>query len=195
MSLADDPVLIEDGKKSFWLEKGSGKMCYMLSAMDLKIVCSDWPDCWQWKKDPDSNFEKVVKLRGVIWFEIQGKIGCGMLSKGTHYSVYLVFKIARRGSHGFKDTPMDAQVGFVGKDASETTVLLEPSGGYRYINDGWSEVKLGNCYINDGGCDDDDDDDEIEFSIMETQKGHWKSGLIFQGIEIRPKTEEMVIAK
>ncbi|KAJ0240456.1 F-box domain-containing protein [Hirschfeldia incana] len=232
ISLADDSVLIDDGKKSFWLEKGSGKKCYMLSAMDLKIVRSDCPAYWQWNTVPDSKFKKVAELRDVSWFEIRGKISSGMLSKGTHYSVYLVFKRSGGRSYGFEDLPMEAQVGFVGKDpASKTFVLLEPidadqPSGYRYTSvsltwvsredrarrtrevggnveepkvrgDGWSEVKLGMFYIHGGGCrdDDGDDGDEIEFSIMETQKGHWKSGMIFQGVEIRPmkEGEEMVI--
>ncbi|CAH8387631.1 unnamed protein product [Eruca vesicaria subsp. sativa] len=209
MYIANDSFLFDGGKKRFWLEKGSGKMCCVLSAMDLTIAWSDWPDCWQWKKDPESKFKEVAELREVFWFEIRGKIGCEMLSKGTHYTVYLVFKRAGDGSYGFDNKPMDAQVGFVGKDATKTLVLLEPRrDGYLYVSDslktvlievraepkergdGWSEVKLGNFYINDGGCD---DNDEIEFSIMEASKR--KGGLIFQGIEIRPKTEEMVIAK
>lgn len=179
----------------------------------------------------ESRFKKVAELRDVCWFEIRGKISCGMLSKGTHYSVYLVFKRAGGRSYGFEDTPMEAQVGFVGKDAaSKKFVLLEPidmdqPSGYRYTSvsltwvsredrmrrlrevggnveepkvrgDGWSEVKLGKFYINDGGGYD-DDSDELEFSIMETQKGHWKSAMIFQGVEIRPmkEGEEMVITK
>ncbi|KAG2264453.1 hypothetical protein Bca52824_071532 [Brassica carinata] len=233
LSLADDSVLIDDGKKSFWLEKGSGKRCYMLSAMDLKITWSDCPVYWQWNTVPDSKFKRVAELRDVCWFEIRGKISCGMLSKGTHYSVYLVFKRAGGRSYGFEDTPMEARVGFVGKDAaSKKFVVLEPidmdqPSGYRYTSvsltwvsredrtrrlrevggnveepkvrgDGWSEVKLGKVYIHDGGYDDDDDDgDEIEFSIMETQNGQWKSAMIFQGVEIRPMKEggEMVITK
>ncbi|WZZ01967.1 hypothetical protein YC2023_074295 [Brassica napus] len=240
MSLADDSVLIDDGKKvetfiesdsgkcSFWLEKASGKKCYMLSAMDLKITWSDCPAYWKWKKDPESKFEKVAKLRHVCWFEIRGKISCGMLSKGTHYSVYAVLKIGRSGSRGLDDTPMEALVGFVGEEAaSKTFVLLEPkgtyprggysSGSFREVStgcswieipveeveeeretdrsveepkergDGWSEVKLGNFYNGDGGCD--DDGNEIEFSIMGTEQEDWKSGLIFQGIEIRPMNE------
>ena len=178
-------------------------------------------------------FKRVAELRDVCWFEIWGKISCGMLSKGTHYSVYLVFKRAGGRSYGFEDTPMEAQVGFAGKESSKSFVLLEPGRrGYRYScvsrrpvysefrtrrpragvrgeretdghveepkerGDGWSEVKLGNFYNGDGGCD--DDGDEIEFSIMEIQKGNLKSGLILQGIEIRPMIEgeeEMVIAK
>ncbi|CAH8387649.1 unnamed protein product [Eruca vesicaria subsp. sativa] len=216
MSLTDDSVLIDDGKKMFWLEKGSGKKCYMLSAMDLNIIWSDCSVYWQWNTVPESKFEKVAQLRYVYWFEIRSKISCGMLSKGTHYSVYAVVKIESYGSRGLDDTPMEAQVGFVGEEASKTFVLLQPRdtyrrGGYRGCyssgsgtlmeeveeeretsesveepkqrGDGWNEVKLGSFYISDGGCD---DGDEIEFSIVEIKKRNYKSGLILQGIEIRP---------
>ncbi|KAJ0240455.1 F-box protein PP2-B1 [Hirschfeldia incana] len=236
MSLADDSVLIDDGKKSFWLEKVSGKKCYMLSAMDLKIAWINFFLYWNWNKDPESKFEKVAHLRHVCSFAIQGNISCEMLSKGTHYFVYLVFKRAGSGpdsTDGFRDMPMEADVGFVGKESSKTFVLLEPSWcGYRYSSislttvfreartgrprmrfprkevegereidgiveepkergDGWSEVKLGNVYVNDGGCDDDGDGDEIEFVVKDNQRGKRlrKSGLIFQGIEIRPMKE------
>ena len=60
--------------------------------------------------------------------------------------------------------------------------------------DGWSEVKLGNFYISDGGCD--DDGDEIEFAIMEprnSEMGQRKSGLIFQGIEIRSLPNHQIL--
>ncbi|CAH2045758.1 unnamed protein product [Thlaspi arvense] len=235
LSLADDSVLIDDGKKSFWLEKSSGKKCYMLSAMDLTIIWGDSPDYWQWNTVPESKFEKVAELRDVCWFEIRGKISCGMLSKGTHYSVYAVFKRANDGSHGFDHVHVEAGVGFVGKEATKTSVFLEPSdrvpdlpdflrdslvpvyegfgaGSWEEVEgekevveepkevveepkergDGWSEVKLGKFEINDVGCD---DGDEIEFTLMETEMGHWKSGLVFQGIEIRPVKEEEVVTK
>ncbi|CAH2045760.1 unnamed protein product [Thlaspi arvense] len=240
LSLADDSVLIDDGKKSFWVEKSSGKKCYMISAMDLTIIWGDSPAYWQWNTVPESKFEKVAELRDVCWFEIRGKISCRMLSKGTHYSVYAVFKRANNRSHGFDHTPIEAGVGFVGKEATKTFVFLEPGGrdprgGYRNTGvshaavsrafrtrrpwmrmpreeevegekeaggnvveepkergDGWSEVKLGKFEINDVGCG---DGDEIEFTLMETQMGHWKSGLVFQGIEIRPVKEEKVVTK
>ncbi|CDY17601.1 BnaA06g34200D [Brassica napus] len=196
MSLANDSVLIDDGKKSIWLEKGSGNKCYMLSAMDLNIIWIDRPLYWKWNTDPESKFEKVAELRHVCCFRIRGKISCGMLSKGTHYLVYLVFKRTSGGSVGFEETPMEAQVGFVGKESSKSFVLLEPSRrgvrGEREADghveepkergDGWSEVKLGNFYISDGGCDDDGD----EIDVVETESPYWKRGLIIQGFEFRP---------
>lgn len=47
--------------------------------------------------------------------------------------------------------------------------------------DGWMEIELGE-YINQGG-----EDKDLEMSVLEVEGGGWKSGLIVQGIEIRPK--------
>lgn len=47
--------------------------------------------------------------------------------------------------------------------------------------DGWMEVELGECFVEEG------QDGEMEVSVMEVKGGHWKSGVIIQGIEIRPK--------
>lgn len=47
--------------------------------------------------------------------------------------------------------------------------------------DGWLEIELGE-YFNTRG-----EDRELEMNLMEVKGGNWKSGLIVQGIEIRPK--------
>lgn len=49
--------------------------------------------------------------------------------------------------------------------------------------DGWLEIELGEFY-NHGG-----DDGEIVMTLKETMSGHWKSGLIVEGIELRPKVK------
>ena len=84
-----------------------------------------------------TKFEKVAELCNVCWFEIRGKISVKMLSKGTHYSVYLVFKRASSRSYGFDHTPIETEVGFTGKEVRKTFVFLEPSdtdprSGYGY---------------------------------------------------------------
>ncbi|RWW59295.1 hypothetical protein BHE74_00033780 [Ensete ventricosum] len=48
-------------------------------------------------------------------------------------------------------------------------------------DDGWMEAELGEFYNEEG------EDGEVEMSLMEVKGGHWKKGLIIQGIEIRPK--------
>ncbi|KAL5702494.1 hypothetical protein ACHQM5_027707 [Ranunculus cassubicifolius] len=47
--------------------------------------------------------------------------------------------------------------------------------------DGWMEIEMGEFY-NDQG-----DDGEVTMTLKETNSGHWKGGLIVEGIELRPK--------
>ncbi|KAF8394143.1 hypothetical protein HHK36_020349 [Tetracentron sinense] len=47
--------------------------------------------------------------------------------------------------------------------------------------DGWMEVEMGE-FFNERG-----EDGEVEMSVKEVKGGHWKSGLVIQGIELRPR--------
>ncbi|KAB2085580.1 hypothetical protein ES319_A05G407900v1 [Gossypium barbadense] len=87
LSLCENPLLIEAGRKSFWLDRVSGKKCYMLSPRDLSIIWSDTPDYWRWVSIPEARFDEVAELLSVCWFEIRGKISISMLSPMTHYKV------------------------------------------------------------------------------------------------------------
>lgn len=48
-------------------------------------------------------------------------------------------------------------------------------------SDGWIEVELGEFFVKRG------QDVELEISLTEVKEGNWKSGLVVEGIEIRPK--------
>ncbi|KAL9811381.1 putative phloem protein [Arabidopsis thaliana] len=72
LRFCESPLLIEDGRTSFWMEKRSGKKCWMLSARKLDIVWVDSPEFWIWVSIPDSRFEEVAGLLMVCWFEIRG---------------------------------------------------------------------------------------------------------------------------
>ena len=50
----------------------------------------------------------------------------------------------------------------------------------KWRKDGWFESKLGE-YFNEGG-----ENDELQIRLMEVEAGTDKSGLIVEGIEIRP---------
>ncbi|XP_044481082.1 putative F-box protein PP2-B12 isoform X1 [Mangifera indica] len=206
LSLCNQPILIDDGKKSFSLDKQSGKICCMISSRDLMIVWGDTPTYWRWASLPGARFQEVAELIGVCWLEISGKISTRILSPGTNYAAYLVFK-PTAGSYGFENQPVEVSVGLVGTENQKRSVYLvtgrrlcmqyllgrPPSLLYRSRRvkwqaslarergDDWLEVELGDFY-NTG-----DENGELEISILETRGGHWKGGLIIQGIEIRPK--------
>ncbi|GMY21814.1 F-box protein PP2-B15-like [Fagus crenata] len=70
-------VLIDGGRKSFKLEKSSGKISYMLSARELSITWGNDPMYWSWKSIPQSRFLEVAELRTTCceredgWMEIE----------------------------------------------------------------------------------------------------------------------------
>ncbi|KAJ0238003.1 F-box domain-containing protein [Hirschfeldia incana] len=195
-ALCDEPVLIEDGKKSFWLEKASGKRCIMLSLKGGSITWGTSPQYWQWISIPESRFEKIAELLAVCWFEIGDGMHTRYLSPGTRYSAYIVFK-TKKGCPNLGDSPVDVEVGLVGQESSKNLIyFIGPPGRGRgrgrrrepetrdvtipeAREDGWMEAELGEFY-NDSCCDD------ISFSVIKTNTPHWKSGLIIQGIEFRP---------
>ncbi|GAY44576.1 hypothetical protein CUMW_082960 [Citrus unshiu] len=210
-SLCHNPILIDEGKKSFSLDKRSGKKCYMISARDLLIVWGDTPTYWRWTSVPEARFPEVAELICVCWLEIRCKINTRSLSPRTLYAAYLVYK-PTAGSYGFEYQPVDVSVGVVGSESQTRTVYLDAERGqrkrYQYPrriglfnrsrrqasmpkeNDGcypkerddeWLEIELGDFFNKE------DEDGELEMSVLEVAAGDWKGGLIIQGIEIRPK--------
>ncbi|KFK33435.1 hypothetical protein AALP_AA5G013300 [Arabis alpina] len=191
LALCDDPVLIENGKKSLWLEKATGKKCVMLSAMSLSITWGDTLQYWQWITVPETRFEKVAELMDVCWFEIRGRIYIRGLSPRTRYSAYIVFKRANQ-CYGFENVAIEAGVGVVGEEATKRLIGFGKNRrrgrGRRNLvkpeerEDGWMEIELGD-FVVEGELT---NSDEIEMSVLETKQLHWKRGLIIHGIEIRP---------
>ncbi|GLT95490.1 hypothetical protein SLE2022_131700 [Rubroshorea leprosula] len=186
LSLCDNPVLIEDGKMSLSLEKRSGKKCYMLGARSLEITWGDTPAYWKWISVPDSRvfhfcrFNEVTMLRQVWWFEIRGKISTSILSPATRYKAYIVLKLTDN-AYGLENLPFEAYVGPVGLAGVEKSCTRTVYVGADRI-DNWFEVELGEFFNGIRG-----EDGELEISMMEIA-GHYKCGLIVQGIGIRPVT-------
>ncbi|KAJ0237999.1 F-box domain-containing protein [Hirschfeldia incana] len=186
-----DHFLIEDGKKSFWLEKGSGKKCVMLAPRQLWITWGSSPEYWQWITMPESRFEEVAELRNVCAFEMGGSMYTRVLSPRTHYSAYFVYKIRNR-RHGLRDLPIQVGVGFKGQDMPKKFICFDVSNDKikqwprkelmksEKREDGWIEAEIGD-FFNEEDCD------EIQVSIVDITSGNWKCGVIIQGIEFRPK--------
>ncbi|KAK2402555.1 F-box protein PP2-B10 [Trifolium repens] len=112
LTLSDHPIIIDSGKKSFQLEKHSGKKVYMLSARDLSIAWGDTPDQCDWMILPKSRFQEVARLRCVWWFEIHGAIKTCVLSANSQYAAFLVFKM--KNAFHFDGFPVEFTVGILG---------------------------------------------------------------------------------
>ncbi|GLT87615.1 hypothetical protein SLE2022_056920 [Rubroshorea leprosula] len=99
---------------------------------------------------------------------------------------YLVFKLAA-GVYGFTNEPLKATVQLSRTEGLQRTVFLhaedeDVQNDYQYPierGDGWLELDLGEFFIEGG------EDGQLEIRIFHFN-GSWKSGVIIEGIEIRP---------
>ncbi|XP_059625418.1 putative F-box protein PP2-B12 [Cornus florida] len=207
LHLSDHQLIIDSGSKSFSLDKRSGKKCFMLAARYLSIIGSDTPMCWRWTSLTESRFTEVGELVNERLLEIRGKISTQMLSPDTTYAAYLVYNWTTE-AYGFETQSVESWVRVSGSERELRCFHLCPSGvqrrrktrqmGFHDIRtmqrpqvlqqgcpkqrgDGWMEMELGK-YLNK-----DREDGELEICLQEVKGGHMKSGLILQGIEIRPK--------
>ncbi|RDX76920.1 F-box protein PP2-B10, partial [Mucuna pruriens] len=191
-TLSDHPILIDQGKKSFQLDKRTGNKCYMLSARDLHIIWGDTSQYWEWTKQAESRFEEVARLYAVCWFDIGGRINTRVLSPNTQYAAFLVFKMI--DASGFHHDPVVLSVGFLGGNSSSKYVCLDPNleddelddrfRGLQRPNirhDGWLEIEMGE-FFNSGL-----EEDEVQMKVAETTSNMWKHGFFLEGIEVRPK--------
>ncbi|KAG9446918.1 hypothetical protein H6P81_013046 [Aristolochia fimbriata] len=208
---SSDPILIDDGKMSFWLDRSTGKKCFMLASSQLGIAWANTPEYWRWVDSTKSRFSKVAELLMVCWLEISGKFDSRLLSPKTTYVAYLVAKIHPEG-YGLDHAPAELCVKLGDQLSVHPARLKLPSiprrrppgplsrltlwrSAYFEENfppnariplergDGWMELELGEFYNDEGN------DGEVELSLMEVKGGDWKRGLIVDGIEIRPKKE------
>ncbi|CAB4316050.1 unnamed protein product [Prunus armeniaca] len=204
LTLCDNPVLIEQGEMSFSLDKSSGKKCYMISARALSIVWAETPRYWKWISLPDSRrmlspstlykaylvFKSTADAYGFdhhpaeVWV---GKIGGEEPTRGR------VFLDAERGQNtAYHIAPGPRRIGlinrrhFLGYQSSQPREINETQYP-KERDDGWLEIELGEFFCQGGG---DGGDGELEMACLGNQGGHWKGGLIFQGIEISPKIKD-----
>ncbi|KAK7356769.1 hypothetical protein VNO80_16045 [Phaseolus coccineus] len=197
LALSDHPVILDQGKKSFQMEKKSGKKCYMLAARALSIVWGDTNEYWNWLRHPNSRFPEVAILIEVCWLEIRGVLKTLTLSPDTKYAAYFVFKMIN--THDFEDIFVELSVNFDGDHGSSKNVCLDPfdndddergaAGLQRpsVRSDGLLEIEMGE-FFNIGI------ENEVHMSVMEVKEGTWKSGLVVEGIEVLLRGCRMLLA-
>ncbi|KAL9233425.1 hypothetical protein vseg_008429 [Gypsophila vaccaria] len=216
--LVDHPLLIDCSSMSFFLDKPTGKKCFVISARKLAITWGDTPRYWAFRPLPESRFPEVAELNSVCWLEIKGTMKASMLSPNTTYVAYFVFKM-NEGAYGFY-SPIHVTIKAPGSKSETRKVYLQDEVGrrprYQIVprrmtlfnrirtpffeapqpskkeedkmlpnvrKDGWQEVAIGELTTRVGY------DGDIEMSVLEVEAGNWKSGLMVEGIELRPKLE------
>ncbi|XP_056168802.1 F-box protein PP2-B11-like isoform X2 [Syzygium oleosum] len=202
LRLCGPPLLIDSGRKSFALEKWSGKKCYMIGTRDLGIIWHWDTRYWRWSSLHVSRFPEVSELLKVCWLEVFLHMEMRLLSANTYYAAYFIFKFVH-GNYGFENQEVEVSISS-GYAVERCIIFLDPDGRLRQQyqttqerpaatevqarekqiprdrGDGWKEVDLGEFFVSDPPAGD------IRISLREVKTNKWKSGLVIEGIELRP---------
>ncbi|MQM23277.1 hypothetical protein Taro_056341 [Colocasia esculenta] len=119
-----DSVPIDDGTKRAWLERATGKKCFMLSARSLGITWGNDNRYWRWISVPDARFPEVAELLDVCWLSIEGSVSCRDLSPETRYGAYLVMRLSSN-SYGLDEPPQETVITVGGVSSSTRSVRLQ----------------------------------------------------------------------
>nr|AEJ72553.1 hypothetical protein [Malus domestica] len=176
----------------FFLDKWSGKKCYMISARDFMIPWGDAPDKWGWHSVADSRFEEVAELRSVWWLEIRGNIETRILSPSRVYQAYLVFKLSATADGFDRDDSLKVTVGLLGEEevSSKRAVFLDqeevPVGTSetqypKKRTDGWLEMEMGEFF-----CPGEEDGAIMEMLVWRLIIG-LKVASLFRGLRSGPR--------
>lgn len=172
-----DSILIDGGRKIFWLERCTAKIGYMLSARTLGITWGNDQRYWQWVSRDDSRFDEVAELLDVCWLEIVGAMDCRLLSANTDYRVVFVLKF-KADSYGWNGQPIRFSVKQPGLEVLEFDHILPD------VVDEWMEAGEFTVRAAEGINHDSFD---IVFQMKEVEARHWKSGLLVDGVKIEPR--------
>ncbi|XP_057536512.1 putative F-box protein PP2-B12 [Amaranthus tricolor] len=194
LHLCNTHVFLNENTLSFSLDKRSGKKCYMLSARALKIEWADTLQYWSWFSMPESRFPEVAQLQEVCWLDIVGEINTKLLTQNTTYGAYLLFKVDIDSFRGFNNPEMKVLCVCESDNKQESSVKHSDLEEDRRLSqkdvlikrdDGWMEIEMGRYKVGSMG-NGDDKVKNLQMIMRESKELHWKSGLIVQGIEIRP---------
>ncbi|XP_057443505.1 putative F-box protein PP2-B12 [Lotus japonicus] len=188
LALSDHPIIIDQGKKSFQLDRKTGKKCYMLAARALQISMGDDERYCGWVTLPESRFEEVAKLEVAkhevgFWYDIYGMINTVDLSPNTQYAAFLVFKMITDNGGPIRAL---LSIDIFGVPIRKNAVCLDMklkliSECPNVRSDGLLEIEMGE-FFNSGL-----EDGEVEMRAMISKFLFWEGSFYLEGIEVRPK--------
>ncbi|CAH9129748.1 unnamed protein product [Cuscuta epithymum] len=180
--LSHSHILLDGGKLGFFLEKSTGKKCFIVAPSELVFtekIYSNGQIMVQELIFARSSDVAVLNLMAGRMFNILGRITPQKLSEETHYSSYLVYKLSPKRSYfnvSFTGCRFVDNEGRVVRDRMNSYVRIPVS-----REDGWFEVEIGTFFNAEGNRSD------VESCVFNLCLQFGQS-LIVRGIEFRPET-------
>ncbi|KAF8026890.1 hypothetical protein BT93_F3398 [Corymbia citriodora subsp. variegata] len=173
-----DGVVLQKGKKKYWVDRSLNKNCFLVFARELAITWGQNSEYWEWKTVKESgNVDiEVAELIRACWLDISGKFRTVALSPMTLYEVSLV-ALMTESSRGWG---VPVKIIITLPDGSQ--LEFEESLRNKRRKE-WIHVLMGEFMTSSKNIG------EIRFCISEHSTTNWKRGLVVKGVAFRPKTE------
>ncbi|KAF7847798.1 hypothetical protein BT93_L2566 [Corymbia citriodora subsp. variegata] len=173
-----DGVVLQKGKKKYWVDRSLNKNCFLVFARELAITWGHDSEYWEWKtvKESGDVDVEVAVLIQACWLEISGKFRTVTLSPKTLYEVSLV-ALMTKSSYGWG---VPVKIIITLPDGLE--LKCEESLQHKRREE-WIHVLMGEFMTSSENIG------EIRFCISEPSTTNRKHGLVVKGVAFRPKTE------
>ncbi|KAL3376021.1 hypothetical protein AABB24_002792 [Solanum stoloniferum] len=171
-------IVFSDGKTKYWVDKETGKNCFVLFAKNLTIIDQMDHRKWTWQRSKEDMSAEIAVMGEVKLLSVHGSFNTEFLSPDTKYKVEFVLRF-RKGKHvsGWSKNPVRSVLIPPGKtwnEAIQNKVNLAEKGSQK------SFVILAGEFFNPRF----NSHGDIQFHLDENKE--WKTGLVIKGVKITP---------
>lgn len=171
-------ILIWEGKTKYWVDRKTGKNCFMLFAKNLTIIDQTDHRKWSWQRSKEDMRAEIAVMGEVVLFSVHGSFNAEFLSPDTKYKVEFVLRF-RKIKHvsGWAKNPVRTVLVPPGKtweEAIQNKVNLAERGSEEPFEILAGEF-LNPQFISHG---------EMQFHLDEDSER--KTGLVIKGVKITP---------
>ncbi|KAI3854979.1 hypothetical protein MKW92_049657, partial [Papaver armeniacum] len=180
-------IFSNQNKERYWIDS-SGRNCSMLLPRSFNISWENDTRYWTWlpiiEPSASGNVEiEVPELVHVCWLSVHGKIDMSKLSPGVYYDVVFI-AMFQESSYGW-DTPVNLCL--VLPDGQR---LIKKANLNTMPKSQWIEIHVGDFKTPEQPGN---RRNEVYFWLFEIEVLNWKSGLVIEGVIVRPKANHQVI--
>ncbi|KAF3622338.1 lectin [Capsicum chacoense] len=171
-------ILIWDGKTKYWVDRKTGKNCFMLFAKNLTITDQKDHRKWSWKRSKEDMRSEIAVMEEVVLLSVYGSFNAELLSADTKYKVEFVLQFRKsKNVSGWDKNPVRTILippGKTMKEAIQNKVNLSEIGSEEPFELLAGEF-MNSRFIPSG---------EMQFHLDE--KKEKKTGLVIKGVKITP---------
>ncbi|KAI3914287.1 hypothetical protein MKW92_027471 [Papaver armeniacum] len=180
-------IFSNQNKERYWIDS-SGHNCSMLLPRSFNISWENDTRYWTWlpiiEPSASGNVEiEVPELVHVCWLSVHGKIDMSKLSPGVYYDVVFI-AMFQESSYGW-DTPVNLCL--VLPDGQR---LIKKANLNTMPKSQWIEIHVGDFKTPEQPGN---RRNEVYFWLFEIEVLNWKSGLVIEGVIVRPKANHQVV--